>query len=125
MSEADTPQMRTGVENPDIIDLITPDPGTGEVVLVIYERRPWGSDPRQLEQFDEKLNRYLIYVLDNFLSKQYPEYTGRPVRIQIDCVDRPTGEREQLFLEGVAMVCEQNGLNFWVRVTEEEQGEGA
>lgn len=104
-----------GVENPDIIDLITPDPATGEVVLVIVESRPWGSDPKQLEQFDEKLNRYLVYVLDNHLSKQYPQYTGRPVRIQIDCADKPAGQRELQFLEGVALVCEQNGLNFTVR----------
>lgn len=116
MSEADTPQMSTGVENPEIVDLITSDAGTGEVVLIITESRPWGSDPRQLAQFDEKLNRYMIYVLDNFLSKQYPQYAGRPVRIQINCADKPTGERELRFLEGVAMVCEQNGLNFVVKV---------
>lgn len=119
MNEADTPQLVPGVENPEIIDLITSDSQSGEVVLVITESRPWGSDPRQLEQFDEKLNRYMIYVLDNFLSKQYPQYAGLPVRIQINCVDKPTGERELRFLEGVALVCEQNGLNFLVRVVEE------
>ena len=111
-------QLVRGVENPEIIDLITPDPGSGEVVLVIIESRPWGADSRQLEQFDEKLNRYLIYVLDNFLSKQYPEYAAHPVRIQINCAEKPTGERELRFLEGVAIVCEQNGLNFAVKVGE-------
>ena len=81
-----TSEMQRGVENPDIIDLITPDPTSGEVVLLIIEERPWGSDKNQLVQFDEKLNRYLAYILDGFLGRQYPQYENTPVRIQIDCV---------------------------------------
>lgn len=124
MSERETEQIereefRRGVENAQIIDLIAKDPETEEVVLVILEKRPWGSDPKQLQQFDEKLNRYMGYVLDNFLAKQYPQYADHPVRIQINCVDLPSGDRERRFLEGVAMVCEQNGLNFTVRVRED------
>lgn len=112
-------EFQRGVENPQIIDLIGRDPESGEVVLVVIERRPWGSDPAQLHQFDEKLNRYMGYVLDNFLVKEYPQYQGVPVRIQINCADRPTGTREVRFLEGVGMVCEQNGLNFAVKVQED------
>ena len=118
-AERKEPEFQRGVENAQIIDLIAPDPVTGEVVLVVIESRPWGSDPRQLQQFDEKLNRYMGYVLDNFLVKQYPQYQGVPVRIQINCAERPEGERERRFLEGVGMVCEQNGLNFAVKVQEE------
>ncbi|MCB0712376.1 MAG: hypothetical protein KDD67_08620 [Ignavibacteriae bacterium] len=110
-----TSEMQRGVENPDIIDLITPDPTSGEVVLLIIEERPWGSDKNQLVQFDEKLNRYLAYILDGFLGRQYPQYENTPVRIQIDCVDEPTDERSLRFLEGVGMVCEQNGIGFRVR----------
>ena len=108
-------EMQRGVENPEIIDLITPDKKTGEIVLLIIEQRPWGSDPNQLAQFDEKLNRYLAYLLDGFLVKQYPQYEGKPTRIQIDAADKPTDEKTVRFLEGVAMVCEQNGIGFSVR----------
>ena len=92
--------MQRGVQNPEIIDLITLDSKEGEVILLILEDRPWGSDSKQLMQFDEKLNRYLAYVLDGFLVKEYPQYQGVPVRIQIDCVDEPTDGRTQRFLEG-------------------------
>ncbi len=114
-----TTEMQRGVENPEIIDLITSDARNGEVVLLIIERRPWGSDPKQLMQFDEKLNRYFAYVLDGFLGRQYPQYAGMPVRIRIDCADAPTDERTLRFLEGVEMVCEQNGIGFTVRVSAE------
>ena len=114
--------MQRGVENPEIIDLITLDSQEGEVVLLVLENRPWGSDPKQLEQFDEKLNRYLAYVLDGFLERQYPQYEGLPVRIQIDCVDDPKDDRIQRFLEGVAMVCEQNGISLALRVGEKWKG---
>lgn len=113
------PEFQRGVENPQIIDLIASDPESREVVLVVIERRPWGSVPNQLQQFDEKLNRYMTYVLDNFLVKQYPQYEGVPVRIQINCAERPTEEHVLRFLEGVGMVCEQNGLNFAVKVKED------
>lgn len=112
--------MKRGVENPEIIDLITPDPENGEIILLIVEERPWSSDPNQLPQFDEKLNRYLAYILDGFLANQYPQYKGKPVRIQIDCADEPTDERTLRFLEGVGMVCEQNGIGFKVRTNKRE-----
>jgi hypothetical protein len=105
-----------GVENPEIIDLITLDPRSGEVVLRIVERRPWGSDPKQLAQFDEKLNRYLAYVLDGFLVRHYPQYAGKPVRIEIACVEPPTDERVLRFFEGVEMVCESNDIGLSMRV---------
>lgn len=54
------------------------------------------------------------------IVKEYPQYEGVPVRIQIDCIDEPTDERTQRFLEGVGMVCEQNSVNFLVRVIRDE-----
>ena len=109
------------MRTPDIIDLITLDSNRGEVVLLIVEKRPWGSDPKQLEQFDEKLNRYFAYVLDGFLAKDYPQYDRLPLRIQIDSVDEPTDDRTRRFLEGVGMVCEQNDINFIVRVVQDQR----
>ena len=69
-----------GVHNPRVIDLITPDAATGEVVLVMIEDRPWQSDPEQLRQLEAKFNAYLEYALGGHLAKQYAEYAERPVR---------------------------------------------
>jgi len=84
------PQPR-GVHNPRVVDLISEDASSGEVVLVMLEERPWGSDPAQLRQLEDKFNSYLGYVLDGHLVAQYPQYAGRAVRFQIDCADNPRG----------------------------------
>jgi hypothetical protein len=104
-----------GVENPDIIDLITSDLSTGEVVLVILEVRPWGAAPQQLAEHDEKLNRYMVYILDGHLARQYPQYVGKPVRIQLDCAATPD-EQTQRFLDNVEHICGMNGVRFVVNV---------
>jgi hypothetical protein len=78
-----------GVHNPRVVDLITLDEATGEVVLVMLEERPWGTDAQQLRQLEAKFNAYLEYVLGGHMEKQYPDYAGKPVRIQLDCVENP------------------------------------
>jgi hypothetical protein len=78
-----------GVHNPRVIDLITPDTATGEVVLVMVEERPWQSDPEQLRQLEAKFNAYLEYALGGHLANQYPEYVDRPVRFQLECAENP------------------------------------
>src|SRR5450432_4244143 len=92
-----------GVENPTVVDLITPDAASGQVVLAMFERRPWGQgrgqdpgqdpgqDRVQLRQIEEKINRYLGYVLDGFFVQQFPQYAGRRVRIRLDCHEAPHG----------------------------------
>src|SRR5436305_1210009 len=81
-----------GVENPKLLDLITVDPASGDVVLAMFERRPWGASPRQFQEIEEKINRYLGYVLDGFLVQHHPEHDGKRVVLRLDCVEAPTGE---------------------------------
>src|SRR6185436_14404941 len=81
-----------GVQNPKMVDLISVVPESQKVVLVMIERRPWGAVPEQFSQIEEKINRYLGYVLDGFLVQQYPQYEGRPVVLRLDCAEAPHGE---------------------------------
>ena len=81
-----------GVENAKVVDLITLDAATDKVVLVMIERRPWGASPQQFGQIEEKINRYLGYVLDGYLAEHYPQYEGRRVTIRLDCAEEPHGE---------------------------------
>jgi hypothetical protein len=78
-----------GVHNPRVIDLITPDAASGEVVLVMVEERAWQSEPEQLRQLEAKFNAYLEYALGGHLALQYPEYAARPVRVQLECAENP------------------------------------
>src|SRR5438105_13438157 len=105
-----------GVENPMIMDLITSDPASGDVVLVMIERRSWGGHPLQFKQIEEKINRYLAYVLDGFLIQQHPQYQGKRVRLRIDCAEAPHGDAIQ-FVDAAADAIRREGLDFVVNVT--------
>ena len=109
---------RRGVANPRIIDLITTDRERDEVVLKIFEPRPWGAVERQLHQLEDKLNAYFSYVLDGFLAQQYPQYKGRSVRIHIECVEEP-GEAEEPFLTAATRFAASEGLGLTVEVVED------
>lgn len=112
-----------GARNPRIVDLITPDPEAGEVVLKILEDRPWGADPDQLQQHEDKLNAYFSYVLDGFLVQHYPQYEGMPVRIQLECVEEPSGEPLD-FLEAATLFSARHDIRFVVRIVDDPFGDG-
>jgi hypothetical protein len=101
-----------GVQNPRLVDLIVPE--EGRVALVMQEKRPWRSE-EQLRQLEEKINRYLGYVLDGFLAAQYPAYRGVPAVLRLECAEAPHGEVVE-FLEAAREVVEEAGLSFEVRV---------
>ena len=105
----------TGVQNPMILDLIEVDPVSGKVVLVMIERRAWGSDARQFTQIEEKINRYLGYVLDGFLAQQHPQHQGKQVRIRLDCAQTPQGEAAR-FMRAAGHSIGSQGMEFVVNV---------
>lgn len=104
-----------GVQNPAIVDLIAWDPASERVVLAMLERRPWGSHALQLRQIEEKINRYLGYVLDGHIGQHYPQYVGKNVCIRLDCADAPTGEAER-FVAAAAHAIGRAGVEFTVNV---------
>src|SRR4051794_23758237 len=104
-----------GVQNPTFLDLITPDPQSGKVVLVMIERRAWGASPQQFGQIEEKINRYLGYVLDGFLVQHYPQYKDRPVQIRLDCAEAPHGDAVRFVAAATHAIAAQ-GLDFVVNV---------
>ena len=118
MSDGEAPAEgyeRRGVENPRVVDLIAPDRRSGEIVLSLLEGRPWNGGRRQLEEHDEKLDAYFVYVLDGHLARDYPQYKGMPARIELVCAEEP-GEAERPFLQAVSRAAVENGLRFVVRV---------
>ena len=106
-----------GVFNPRVVDLIEDDPANDEVVLVMLEERPWGSDPQQLRQLEAKFNAYLSYVLGGYLVKQYPQYADRGVRFQLDCVENPRAE-DQAFFTAMSNFAAGEGIRMVVRVVQ-------
>jgi hypothetical protein len=78
-----------GLENPGVLDAFAHDMRTDTLVLAMYEARPWRGEETQLFQLQEKLNAYLSFVLDGELSEAYPNFTAKPVRIQLRTVHEP------------------------------------
>jgi hypothetical protein len=105
-----------GVQNPRIVDRIEVDPVSGYVVLVMIERRGWGTDPRQFQQIEEKINRYLGYVLDGHLVEHYPRHEGKGVQIRLDCVQGPRDDAIK-FVHAADHAVRAQGLDFVVKVT--------
>lgn len=105
-----------GVQNPMIVDLIELDPVSGRLILAMFERRPWGATPLQFRQIEEKINRYLGYVLDGHLGEQYPQYLGKTVLVRLDCLEEPHGEAIR-FVTAASHVIRQEGLEFQLQVT--------
>lgn len=113
------PIQKRGVENPRIVDLITHNKETNEVILVMIETRDWGSEPKQLKQIEDKYNTYLGYILDGFLVKDYPQYDGYRACIRIDCKLAPR-EEEQDFFRAVSQYAESQNIKFEINVLGED-----
>jgi hypothetical protein len=109
---------KTGVQNPMVIDLITVDGVDGPartVVLVMVERRAWGASAHQFKEIEEKVNRYMGYVIDGFLVQHYPQYVAQPVRIRLDCAEEPHGEAVT-FVQAMGASIQRYGLEFALTV---------
>ena len=104
------------VENPNVVDLIKVDPASGQFVLVMIERREWDNGPQQFSQIEEKINRYMGYVLDGHLTTHYPQYEGKRVQIHLNCAEAPSGKAEA-FVTAAQRAIRAHGLEFVVNVT--------
>lgn len=107
------PATHRGVENPKVIDLISYDGVANKVTLLMIENRSWNSTPQQITELEEKFNNYIDYVLDGWLVKQYPQYSGLPVFIKLECREEPD-KRELMLFEVMAEFAERNGIGFSV-----------
>lgn len=80
-----------GVEHADRIDFFAHDTARDEVLLVMFESRPWGNSDLQLLQLQEKFNAYVSFLLDGEMNDAHPELAGKNARIELRCAEMPTG----------------------------------
>jgi hypothetical protein len=81
--------MQSGIEQTGVMDLVAHDPQTDEVVLAMYEERPWSGDETQRFELQEKLNTYLSFALDGEMAESFPTLLGKPIRIQLNTLHPP------------------------------------
>ncbi len=80
-----------GVERADVIDFFAHDTKTDEVLLVMFESRPWDDSEIQLFQLQEKFNAYVSFLLDGELADTHPQLSGKTGRIELRCAEMPEG----------------------------------
>jgi hypothetical protein len=114
MVDSDPGEQR-GIHNPRVVDLIRLDAASDAVELLMLETRPWGSDPRQLEQLEAKFNSYLGYVQTGALARDYPQYEGRRVRFQLECASAPSGDAAAM-LGAIRDFAENEGIAFALEI---------
>lgn len=105
------------LEHTDRIDALYFDENAGVVMLLLTEPRPWDGTDGQRFLLQEKLNAYLSFALDGEMAEAYPQFAGKTLRLQLDCLEMPD-ERTVGFL---AMVREQiawQNIALEVRVTD-------
>jgi uncharacterized protein DUF6572 len=85
------------VDQPDVIDFLTHDSKTGEVILVMVEGREWDGSDVQLRQLQEKFNNYVSFALEGGLAQRHPELAGAPVILELRA--RHPDRRTQRFLD--------------------------
>ncbi|MDQ3545223.1 MAG: hypothetical protein M3429_01690 [Verrucomicrobiota bacterium] len=94
-----------------MIDFFAHDTKRDEVLLAMYETRPWENSDLQLFQVQEKFNAYVSFLLDGELSDAHPELTGKNARIELRCAEMPEGRildllhaiHDQLALQEIAV----------------------
>ena len=100
-----------GMTRADVIDFFAYDPKRDQVVLAMYESRPWEDSDLQLFQVQEKFNAYVSFLLDGELADAHPELAGKNARIELRCADMPQGRildllhaiHDQLALQEIAV----------------------
>ena len=108
-----------GVAEAGVIDFFAHDTKSDEVVLAMFEERPWDGSELQLFQLQEKFNAYVSFLLDGELADSHPELAGKKARIELRCATVPDGRA----LDLLAMIHDQLALQE-IRVEVVAGGEG-
>lgn len=84
-------QQPSGVAQAAVIDFFAHDTKRDELLLAMFEDRPWDDSELQLFQLQEKFNAYVSFLLDGELADTHPELAGKKARIEVRCATIPEG----------------------------------
>ncbi len=81
----------SGVAHAGVIDFFAYETKSDELLLAMFEERPWDESDLQLFQLQEKFNAYVSFLLDGELADAHPELAGKKARIELRCATLPEG----------------------------------
>lgn len=82
----------SGLEKTGTLDAFVHDKDRDQLILAMFELRPWNLGELQLFQLQEKLNAYLSFILDGEMKESFPHLIGKPVRIELRTLHEPSEE---------------------------------
>lgn len=104
------------IEDTQIVDFISTDPISGDVVLTATDHLEWG-DRHHLMALQDKLNSYLAFIESGEVYESYPNAEGKKLRIEVIC-KCPPDEEGKSFLGRAGEVIGRAGFGFGYRVHE-------
>lgn len=107
--------MPTGIEYPDVIDLVTYDPKGEEFAVIMHEYRPWFASPARMDELIRKINSYLQFVESGNLVRKFPKAAGKKVRLQLDCSELPPTEIAELIQQSQQLLLGR-GITFALNI---------
>lgn len=99
--------LKYGTAHPDKVDLIGESNGTCNLWIVQSEV----LDEERLFLLQEKINNYLVYILDGQLAEEYPKFFDMPKTVRI-VYQQDFTETAIDFLEKVKSVFFAEGIGF-------------
>ena len=99
------------VEQFDVVDIVSIDRQTGQVVLTISDHLDWSDTVAHQTMLQAKLNKYLAFIESGEILTRYPDAKSRPVVIKLVLKHKP--DREGFgFLARAQKVIESAGFGF-------------
>jgi len=99
------------VEETKVIDVISLDKQTGQVILTVSDHLEWKDSTRHQEILQAKLNAYLAFVESGEILTRYPDAMERTVLFKVVLKFKPDPEG-RLFLHRAQKVIEKAGFAF-------------
>lgn len=87
------------VDDAGVIDMISRENASDEVVLTVSDHLSWADTPGHLFVLQEKLNTYLAFIESGEIDSAFEAAQGRKVRIDVGLAEKPNKEAERFFEE--------------------------
>ena len=99
------------IEQTDVVDIISTDRMSGQVVLTISDHLDWSNSTKHQVLLQAKLNRYLAFVESGEIFQNYPDARGRRVVFRL-VFQFPPDEDARAFLAKVREIVESAGFSW-------------
>ena len=100
------------IEDTQVIDFISKDPKSDEVVLTATDHLEWGES-EHLMNLQDKLNAYLAFIESGEIFESNPDAKGKKLKIDLVC-KYPPDEEGRKFLDLCGEAVENAGFGFRV-----------